>query len=76
MESKIKTFVVAGDWPKAFSTARKFFFGLSKSEKRSIEIAADCCDEGRRNFYERIAIDWQAETEAAKSFLLGKYSPA
>lgn len=72
--SAVHQFIEAGEWQKAFSAARKFFFGLSKAEKRSIEIAADCCNELRRPFYESIGIDWAVETETAKSVLIAKFA--
>lgn len=71
--SAISQFIQAGEWQKAFSAARKFFFGLTKEQKRSIEIAADCCNESRRPFYAALGIDWNTETENAKTFLLAKF---
>lgn len=71
--SPVSKFIQAGEWQKAFSAARRFFFGLTKEEKRSIEIAADCCNELRRPFYVSIGVDWTAETEKAKAFLQAKF---
>ena len=69
----VSKFIQAGEWQKAFSAARKFFFGLTKEQKRSIEIAADCCNELRRPFYDSIGVDWVTETENAKTFLSAKF---
>lgn len=71
--SKVSGFVQANEWQKAFSAARQFFFGLSKPEKRSIEIAADCCNPDRRPFYESIGVNWLSETENAKAVLREKF---
>lgn len=69
----ISTFVKNENWPAAFSCARKFFFGLSKDEKRTIEIAADCQDQSKRAFYATIGVNWQEAIEEAKSILVAKF---
>lgn len=69
----VKDLVATEQWAKAFSAARKFFFGLTKEQKRSIEIAADCGNEARQVFYTRLGVDWAAEIENAKNILLAKF---
>jgi hypothetical protein len=53
--------------------ARKFFFGISKDEMRSIEIAADCLN-GKQSIYVSFGIDCDHEIKRAKEILKEKYA--
>lgn len=73
MKEKIKAYILKEDWKKTFSMARKFFFGLSKDELRSIEIASDCLN-GKGSVYISFGIDCQSEINKAKGILKIKYA--
>ena len=69
---KVQDYIKAENWKKAFSTARKFFFGLSKDELRDIEIASDYLN-GKELFYKALGIDCEFHFNNAKSILIKKY---
>jgi len=71
--SNIKEYIKNNNWGKAFSTARKFFFGLTKDELKEIEIAADYLN-GHGSFYKSVGIDCIKSVEAAKNILITKYA--
>ena len=71
--NKIKNYIENQNWSKAFSTARKFLFGIDKSDMRNIEIAADCLN-GKTDFYEKLGVDCNDALEKAKTFLKNKYA--
>lgn len=60
------------DWKKAFSIARKFFFGIPADLKRSVEIGADVLN-GKESFYKSVGVDTSAELEKAKKGLRELY---
>lgn len=70
---KIKEYIQSENWKKAFSTSRKFFFGIPKEDMRNIEIAADCLN-GKTDFYEKLGVDCNDALEKAKIFLISKYA--
>jgi len=73
MKQKIKDHILSENWKRAFSMARKFFFGVSKDEMRSIEIAADCLN-GKQSIYVSFGIDCDHEIKRAKEILKEKYA--
>ena len=69
--NKIKNYIENQNWSKAFSTARKFLFGIDKSDMRNIEIASDYLN-GKGNFYKSLGIDCEKCLIEAKTFLINK----
>lgn len=68
--SQIQTALRNEDFDKAFSIAAKFFNGLTKDEKRYIEIAHQ---KGQRKTYEQLGVDVDECIEKAKTILINKY---
>lgn len=68
-KEEIKQALEAKNYKRAFSIARKFFFGISTDLMRSIEIAADAAN-GRTSFYVSIGVDTTTETEKAINGLM------
>ena len=63
----------AGNVAAACKIARKFFFGLTKEEKRVVEITADCANPKRTKFYRNIGVDTVEALNKAKAILRAKY---
>lgn len=72
---QLKAALEKEDYKKAFSIARKFFFGIPEELKRSVEIGADVL-QGKESFYKSLGVDTQAELEKAKKGLRELYLPA
>jgi len=69
---QIKEAINSEDWKTVFSIANKFFTGLSKEEKRAIDIAHESyC--GKIAFYKSIGVDTESEILKAKQILTDKF---
>lgn len=55
-----KAFLLSGDLKSCLRIFKTFKVGITKAEKRSIEIAYECLS-GKDSFYRQIGIDVQAE---------------
>lgn len=70
---QIKEAIKSENWHIAFRIAKGFFTGLTKDEKRSIDIAHEC-NAGKLLFYQSIGINTDIEIENAKKILLIKFA--
>lgn len=57
--AKAKAYLQSGDIKSCLRILKTFKVGISKDEKRSIEIGYECLS-GKDNFYRQIGIDVQA----------------
>jgi hypothetical protein len=72
-KQQIKAHVLNGETQKACIIARKFFFGLNKLEKESIDITADSVNKKQSVFYKSIGIDLDYHAANAGIILFQKY---
>lgn len=76
MKSKteqIKEAISNENWVIAFRIAKNFFNGLTKEQKRSIDIAYECnC--GKSEFYKSIGVNTEYEKENAINILKVKFA--
>lgn len=70
--SPIQQHIKTGNWKKVFSISRKYFFGLTKEEKRDIEIASDFLN-GKESFYTALGIDCNLCFNNAKIAIIKKF---
>jgi len=68
---RAKAFFLCGDLKSCLRILKTFKVGISKTEKRSIEIAYECLS-GKDNFYRQIGIDVQTEIIKGK-YIASKY---
>ena len=69
---KVKSLLAAGAFQKALAIVKTFRIGLSKKEKRIIEIASECFT-GNEDFYRSLGINTEKEIEQAVSLLKEKF---
>ena len=64
--AKAKAYLQSGDIKSCLRILKTFKVGISKSEKRSIEIGYECLS-GKESFYRQIGIDVQSIIAESKS---------
>lgn len=70
--TQAKEFWLSGDKQKALRIFKTFRLGLSKEEKRAIEIHHEVVSGGKTSFYESLGIDLQDIKEQAESVIENK----
>jgi hypothetical protein len=70
---QIKDAIATNDYTTAFRIAKSFFNGLTKDQKRSIDIAHEC-ESGKKSFYVSVGVDVDSEKQKAISILKAKFA--
>lgn len=70
---QIKNHLAGGDELEALKVAKGFFYGFTKEEKRSIDIAFEA-NTGKKSFYERLGVDVNTEYAKAIQILKSKFN--
>jgi hypothetical protein len=65
-------FYTEGSFPAAFRIFKTFRLGITKEEKRTLEIAHECVS-GKGSFYKGLGIDGEEEIEKAKVIIEKKF---
>lgn len=72
-KEQIKSAISKNDYTTAFRIAKSFFIGLTKDQKRSIDIAHEC-ECGKSSFYVSIGVNIEEEKQKAISILKANFA--